>query len=197
MLTYPKVLVALFLCFVVSARGNSPLIYDVRSAWRSPEPISEYDAVLQRVGVREGVDWRLLSAIAYHESRFRNNVVSSAGARGIMQVRPVVARHFNIPTTRITDVETNVMLAARLLRSIESGLSLPSETPPQDRISLILACYNAGERPVAMARRRARASGRNADSWADVSRFLSFRQTRAFVRKVMAQYSEYCLVVSI
>ncbi len=180
---------------VVATVSPCPFIYDVRTAWIEQEeeqPISEYDDILQRVGIREGVDWRFLSAIAYHESRFLNHVVSSSGARGIMQVRPVVARHFNVPTSRITDVETNVMLAAKLLRTIETGLSLPSEVPSRDRMSLILACYNAGEAHIATARRKAKASGRNADSWTDVSRYLGRRQTNAFVRKVIAQYSEYC-----
>ncbi len=169
--------------------------YNVYTAWmlqEKEEPISEYDDVLQRVGVQEGVDWRLLSAIAYHESRFRHHVVSSTGARGIMQVRPVVARHFNVPTKYITDVEINVLLAAKLLRAIEEGLKLPPDIHADDRMGLILACYNAGEAHVARARRRARASGHDADTWNDVSSYLGRRQTTAFVRKVIAQYEEYC-----
>jgi membrane-bound lytic murein transglycosylase MltF len=168
-----------------------PYTYDVYSTWMKQEPISQYDRLLQRVGMQEGVDWRLLSAIAYHESRFRHHVVSSAGARGIMQVRPVVARHFNVPTAHITDLETNVMLAAKLLRAIEEGLDLPADTPPDDRTGLILAAYNAGEAHVATARRRARAAGHNPNSWADVAPYLGRRQTTAFVRKVTSLYSEY------
>lgn len=179
---------------IAKAAEAPDFIYNVYTAWQvsDEEPISEYDEVLQRIGVQEGVDWRLLSAIAYHESRFRHHLVSSAGARGIMQVRPVVARHFNVPTSHITDVETNVMLAAKLLRAIEEGLKLPPGTHNDDRMGLILACYNAGEAHVGKARRRANASGRDGDSWDDVSRYLGRRQTTAFVRKVIAQYGEYC-----
>lgn len=183
----------------VLAEAGNRFIYDVRRAWmRIPEAeISEYDDVLRRVGAREGVDWRLLSAIAYHESRFLHNVVSPKGARGIMQVRPVVARHFNVPTSLITDVETNVMLAAKLLRTVEDGLGLPPGVPRRDRMSLVLACYNAGDGRVATARRRVRDAGGDANSWSDVSRYLNRRQTNAFVRQVIAQYSDYCLLASL
>lgn len=41
---------------------------------------------------KEGYDWRLISAIAYSESRFNPYVVSRKGAKGLMQVMPRVAR---------------------------------------------------------------------------------------------------------
>jgi membrane-bound lytic murein transglycosylase F len=156
--------------------------------------ISEYDDVIRSVGMREGVDWRLMSAIAYHESRFKSHVVSSCGARGIMQIMPVVARHFNVPQDRVTDVEINVMLAAKLLKNIEQSMHLPATTPNDDRMSLILASYNAGVGNLADARRRARLSGLDANSWDNVAPLLARRQTDAFVRNVMERYSDYCML---
>jgi soluble lytic murein transglycosylase-like protein len=38
-----------------------------------------------------GIDYRLALAIMAVESNFRNDAVSSAGARGIMQIRPILA----------------------------------------------------------------------------------------------------------
>lgn len=159
--------------------------------------ISEYDDVLRRLGAVEGVDWRLLSAIAYHESRFRCNLVSPAGARGLMQVRPVVARHFNVSVTLLGDLETNITLAARLIRTVESKLNLPTETAPRDRLSLVLACYNAGDSHVAVARKLAELNGADPNSWHSVSRFLRRGQTNAFVRQVLDSYSEYCMMTAI
>lgn len=177
-------------------------------------PISQYDDVIRRVAEREGCDWRFLSAIAYHESRFKPNVVSNKGACGIMQIMPVVARHFNVPQELISDTETNVTLAAKLLKDIENSIKLPSGTAEMDRMCMVLACYNAGVGHIADARRLAGKHGYSPNSWSDVSRFLELksqpdyysdevvrngvfrgsRQTLAFVNNVMGQYDSYCML---
>lgn len=176
--------------------------------------ISQYDDVIRRVADREGLDWRFLSAIAYHESRFKSHVVSNKGAQGIMQIMPVVARNFNVPVEKVADTETNVMLAAKLLKNIEKSIQLPAGTSYKDRMSIVLACYNAGVGHIADARRLAKKHGRSANRWEDVSHFLQLKsqpeyygdevvrngifngskQTLAFVRNVMGQYDDYCLL---
>lgn len=110
--------------------------------------------------MREGVDWRLLSAIAYKESRFRHNVVSPSGACGLMQIMPVTARHFKIDQRRLSDPEVNITLAAKLIKSIDESLGFAEGTPDESRLSIILAAYNCGIGTVRDARRLARAEGR-------------------------------------
>ncbi len=195
-----KLLIVLILSTVGATADlvcQSFYIYDVRSVQIPRVEISRYDDIMRRVAMREPMDWRLLLAIAHHESGFRPDAVSSKGARGIMQVRPIVARHFNIPVALINDVETNVMLAAKLLRSNEKDMNIAAGTPLYDRLALVLACYNAGDRHVTTARRAARLHGLDPNSWVDVSRFLNRPQTTAFVRNVMEQYAEYCMIVPI
>ena len=38
--------------------------------------ISPYDELIRHISEEEGHDWRLISAMAYHESRFRSHLVS-------------------------------------------------------------------------------------------------------------------------
>jgi membrane-bound lytic murein transglycosylase F len=174
--------------------------------------ISRFDPIMRRVGEEEGQDWRLMSAIAYSESRFIEDLKSSQGAMGIMQIRPVVARHFNVPVDAIDDTETNIRLAGMLLAEIDSMLRIPSSTPTEDRLSIILASYNAGIGHVLDARRLARSEGANPNSWSDVSRYLELKsnpdyyeldivksgkftgskQTNGYVREVMRKYNQYC-----
>ena len=173
--------------------------------------ISRFDPIMRRVGEEEGQDWRLMSAIAYSESRFIEDLKSSQGAMGIMQIRPVVARHFNVPVDAIDDTETNIRLAGMLLAEIDSMLRIPSSTPTEDRLSIILASYNAGIGHVLDARRLARSEGANPNSWSDVSRYLELKsnpdyyeldivksgkftgskQTNGYVREVMRTYNQY------
>lgn len=174
--------------------------------------ISPFDHVMREVGEREGADWRLMAAIAYCESRFKPNVVSNRGAKGLMQIMPVVARQFGVPDEEVMDPEVNITLAVKLLNEIESMMQIPDGTSYNDRMSLVLASYNCGVGHVADARRLAAKYGMNSNSWDDVAHFLTqkskpeyygdevvrngiFRgseQTLGFVKSVMRRYSSYC-----
>ena len=176
----------------------------------------ETSPVERQVGEEEGLDWRFMSAIAYSESRFIENLKSNQGAMGIMQIRPVVARHFNVPVESISDTETNVRLAGMLLSELDTMLRMPASTPIEDRLSIILASYNAGIGHVLDARRLARSEGANPNSWDSVrdylikksdpayyeldivqsGRFTGSSQTVNYVNEVMRMYRKYCKLAS-
>ena len=178
--------------------------------------ISRFDPIMREVGDEEGFDWRFMSAIAYSESRFIENLESSQGAKGIMQIRPVVARHFNVPVESINDTETNVRLAGMLLSELDTMLRIPNSTPAEDRLSIILASYNAGIGHVLDARRLARSEGANPNSWETIRHYLDLKadpayyeldivksgrftgsgQTTSYVNEVMRKYRQYCTLAS-
>ena len=178
--------------------------------------ISAYDLLIRNISEQEGHDWRLLSAIAYHESRFQADLVSCQGARGLMQIMPSVARNFSVSAEEACDPETNVWLANKLLTAINQSLRLPADTPERDRMSLLLAAYNSGIGHVRDARRLASHFGENPDSWEVVSRYLKLeadpayyehevvqcgrftgsRYTLAYVDQVLGRYDRYCRMVA-
>ncbi len=178
--------------------------------------ISAYDAIIRDVSEREGHDWRLISAIAYHESRFTADITSRRGACGLMQIMPSVARQFDVPAEEVLDPEVNVWLANRLLSEIHATLRLSAATSERDRMSLVLASYNSGIGHVCDARRLARHYGEDPDSWEVVARYLTLksepeyyqnevvrcgrftgsRQTLAFVDDVMGRYDKYCRIAA-
>ncbi len=174
--------------------------------------LSAYDNIIRSVSEREGNDWRLVSAIAYHESRFTADRVSARGARGLMQVRPVVAREFGVPAELLSDPAINVRLANLLLNRIGRMLELPADMPERERLGFVLAGYNSGPGHVADARRLAAAYGEDPDRWEVVARYLGLksdpeyyrnevvrhgcfvggRQTADYVGAVLARYDRYC-----
>lgn len=174
--------------------------------------ISAYDNIIRKVSEQEGHDWRLMSAIAYHESRFTADITSRSGARGLMQIMPSVARQFEVPMESVTDPETNVWLANKLLSKIMSTLRFPAGTSARDRMSIVLASYNSGIGHVGDARRLARLYGEDPNSWEVVARYLQLkaepeyyenevvkcgrftgsRQTLAYVDDVIGRYNKYC-----
>lgn len=173
--------------------------------------ISAYDVLMRRIAREEGLDWLLMSAIAYNESRFESDLISKRGAVGLMQVMPRVGRQFNVEKEHLTDPETNIRLAGRILKKIDSTLKMGASASEDDRMSIILACYNSGIGHVSDARRLARNNGENPNSWEVVVRYLhkkadpefyenelvrcgkftGSRQTEAYVREVMKRYDTY------
>ncbi len=174
--------------------------------------ISAYDALFRNICGEEGHDWRLVSAIAYHESRFRADLVSRRGARGLMQIMPSVARQFDISAERASEPEVNIRLANWLLSNIASSLDIPTDVPERDRLSILLASYNSGIGHVSDARRLARRYGEDPNSWEVVGRYLTLKadpayydteevkcgrftggpQTLAYVDQVLGCYDRYC-----
>ncbi len=173
-------------------------------------PISPYDPIFKEVCKEHGNDWRFMSAMAYHESRFTPDAKSSQGASGMMQIMPRIARSFDVEQEALSDVETNIMVANLLVNSIEKMLKFPASTPERDRMGLILACYNGGIGYVLDARKLARQSGESPYQWSvisgylikmkdaefaasnDVRQFKGVGQTIAYVKNVINHYDHYC-----
>ncbi len=191
--------------------GNSTSVY----VEQREIVISPYDPIFQEICWVYGNDWRLMSAIAYHESRFRNDVTSSRGARGMMQIMPNTAKHFGIERDDLSNVETNIMVANMLVNRIEKMLKLPESTPERDRMGLILACYNGGIGYIFNAQKLTRHQGKNPYEWDAVAQnlkqmgcakfasangvrhFRGVSQTMAYVGNVLGHYNHYCEIASI
>ena len=160
--------------------GFAACVADIVPPCRVVGGISVWDELFRRVGAREAVDWRLLAAIAYHESHFRDGVRSGAGAVGMMQIMPVTARHLGIGASQLSDPETNVTAAARLLEEIEAQLALADSMDAEEKLRIVLAAYNSGVGTVRNARRLAEAEGSDADLWETVADYLALMGDRTY-----------------
>jgi membrane-bound lytic murein transglycosylase F len=123
--------------------------------------ISPYDDLIQRYSSRYGMDWRLMSAQAYQESRFDPKAKSWVGALGLFQVMPGTGKSLGF--LKLEDPEqgthAGVMYMSRLIGQLEP------ELPFKHRLRFALAAYNAGLGHVLDARRLAREQGWNPDKW--------------------------------
>ncbi|MFR9524386.1 MAG: transglycosylase SLT domain-containing protein [Rikenellaceae bacterium] len=184
----------------------------LHNKWETTVQISPYDHLFRSLSEQHGNDWRLLCAMAYHESRFQPDVTSRCGARGILQVMPNVAKQFDISVEQLYNVEDNIYVANKVLTLIDDMLKLPEATPSNDRLKLTLAAYNCGIGRVADARRLARSFGESTTSWDVVAKYLSMMnspeyyqldavkygrftgagQTLAYVKNVVNHYESYC-----
>ncbi len=136
--------------------------------------ISVWDTQLRTIATQVGVDWRLMSAMAYHESRFRNDQVSHKGAVGLMQVTPIAAEDLGLDEGYdLADPSTNISLAAKLLRRNSRALGFGNFPSTDDQIAIVVASYNCGITRTIEAQRLVVAAGGNGSSWSDISAMMT------------------------
>ncbi|MBI4964709.1 MAG: lytic transglycosylase domain-containing protein [Desulfomonile tiedjei] len=101
----------------------------------------DYAGILVSAGKEFDIDPILLTAVTHVESSFRPKAASGKGARGLMQLRPVVLNVLGV--TDPWDPHQNIMAGASYLRTcFERYSSEPEST------FLALAAYNIGPGPV-------------------------------------------------
>jgi soluble lytic murein transglycosylase len=154
---------------------------------RYPRPFPE---AFQKASAAHGVNESWLYAVARQESRFIPDIVSSAGAVGLMQLMPATAREVakkmgmaNYRKEHLNDPAVNARFGAFYLRECLNGLNG----------SLVLAAvaYNAGPGRARTWRARAVSQGGAAiegDIWVES---IPFDETRDYVKKVLANVKAY------
>ncbi|MBW2489858.1 MAG: lytic transglycosylase domain-containing protein [Deltaproteobacteria bacterium] len=121
-----------------------------------------YDHFISEASHTHGVPFTLLKALIKTESDFNPTAVSSAGARGLMQLMPE-----NIKTLKIKnpfDPRENVMGGTRYLKQLINRFN--------GKLPLALAAYNAGPGVVEK-----------------YQRIPPFQETENYVKQVMKYYS--------
>lgn len=121
-------------------------------------PRHAYETLIREAAARYGVEAALIKAIMQAESAFDALAVSRAGARGLMQLMPALAKELGVQDP--FDARQNVMGGARYLRRL---LDLYD-----NNLRLVLAGYNAGETSVRQ-----------------YGGVPPFRETQHYVRRVM------------
>lgn len=127
----------------------------------SGSKLSPYDDTVKEIADRYGMDWRLVTAQMFQESRFDPNARSFAGARGLMQVVPRTAREMGF--TDLHDPATGIEAGVAYLDWLEGRF--PGDIDFQERIYFQLAAYNAGAGHVRDARRLAQQLDYDPNIW--------------------------------
>lgn len=137
-----------------------------------------HEDVIREQSRDKGVDASLIAAVIYSESKFSDRI-SSAGARGLMQITPDAAneieRHSGGTTFKLKDLgdpEINIRYGTYLLRELLDRYD--------GDVAAALAAYNAGPG--------------NADKWggSELSvEAIPFPETRAYVEEVLEKQRAY------
>ena len=153
---------------------------------------------LFRAGASEsGFDPLMLVAQAFQESGLDHSKRSSAGAVGIMQIKPSTAADRNVGIPNIDAVGDNIRAGARYMRFLEDRYFSADDMSDLESWIFALAAYNAGPARIQQMRRIAKDEGHDPDRWLDNVEIVASRkigrETVHYVRSVFKYYVAYRL----
>lgn len=136
--------------------------------------VSIYDDLFKKHAKGTKYDWYFLAAICYHESRFKNNLTSWAGAAGIMGLMPRTAASLGLTSKDRMNPDLSIGAAVELLDRLDKIFRKIENI--QEREKFILAAYNAGNGHINDAQALARKYGANPYLWEDnVKKYLELK----------------------
>lgn len=151
--------------------------------------ISPYDKLIKTAAKKADMDWRLVAAVIYNESKFDPQAESWAGAYGLMQVMPESADLFHI--NDYEEPAQNIKVGVKLLKWLDDSFAkeIPDST---ERIKFVLAAYNVGLGHVRDAQRLAKKYGKDPTKWeGNVDYFLLNKSASKFYKDPVVHWG-YC-----
>lgn len=136
--------------------------------------VSIYDDLFKKHAEGTRYDWQSLAAICYHESRFQNNLVSWAGAAGIMGLMPRTAKSLGLSNEDRMNPDLSIGAAVDLLDRLNNIFKDIKDD--NERLKFILAAYNGGNGHVNDAQALALKYGANPNVWeGNVKKYLELK----------------------
>ena len=132
------------------------------------ERLPHFRPLFEAASTQSGIDWRLLAAVGYQESKWDPLAQSADGALGVMMLTNDTADAMGVHDRK--NPEQNILAGARYLAEVRD--KVPDRIPEPDRTWLTVAAYNVGFGHLEDARVIAQSRGKDPDSWTDVRECL-------------------------
>ena len=153
-------------------------------------------ALFRKYGAQYNMDWMLMAAQGYQESRLDQDAKSAVGAIGVMQVMPETGKELNVGD--ITKVDPNIHAGIKFIRSMIDKYYANEPMDDLNKVLFAFAAYNAGPGRIRQLRREATTRGLDANVWFDnVERVASERigrETVTYVSNIYKYYVTYLLI---
>jgi len=165
----------------------------------SNEEIAKFQRTVEffrKYGDKFDMDYLLLMAQGYQESRLDQNAKSPVGALGVMQVMPATGKDMNVGD--ITQIEPNIHAGVKYIRFMVDQFY---ENEPMDKLNkglFAFAAYNAGPGRISQLRGLAAKRGLNPNVWFNNVEVIASekigRETVTYVSNIYKYYVAYKLI---
>jgi membrane-bound lytic murein transglycosylase MltF len=167
---------------------------------RSPAEIKKFNdlvALFRKYGDKYDVDYVLMAAQGYQESRLNQSAKSHVGAVGVMQVMPATGKELKVGDIRQT--EPNVHAGIKYVRFMIDEYFAKENMTRLDKGLLAFASYNAGPARVRELRREAEKRGLNPNIWFNNVEIIAAEkigaETVTYVSNIYKYYIAYRMVL--
>jgi membrane-bound lytic murein transglycosylase MltF len=156
--------------------------------------------IFQKHASAYGLDWLMIAAQGYQESRLDQSARSPAGAIGVMQLLPSTAASDAVGIPDIHELEPNVHAGVKYLRWIVDTYFSDDSLDDLDKTLFAFAAYNAGPSRLARLRDEAGAEGLDRNRWfRNVERVVAReigRETVQYVANIYKYWVAYRLALA-
>jgi membrane-bound lytic murein transglycosylase F len=154
---------------------------------RTSNSISLYDKLIKECAAKQGLDWRLVAAIIYRESKFNPHAIGKGGSYGLMQIMSETAAYLGMKDlSPESQVECGCKYIRRLITKYSDG-----GVDTVDLYKFVLAAYNAGPCHIDDARLLAKQKGYNPNRWQDVEKMLVKLSDKKYTKNVQLKCGNY------
>ncbi len=151
--------------------------------------------IIKRYAGQYEIDWLIIAAQAYQESRFDQDKRSPAGAVGVMQVLPTTAADKAVGIPDISTLENNIHAGVKYLNWLRKTYFSDPAISPLDQVLFSFAAYNAGPGNMRRARRRTEKLGFDPNRWFGNVEIGMYRavsgEPASYVRNIYKYYVTY------
>ena len=142
------------------------------------------------------VDYLLMMAQGYQESRLDQHVKSAVGAVGVMQVMPETGKQMGVGD--ITQLEPNIHAGVKYLKYVENTYFADAPMDPLVKALFAFASYNAGPSRIQELRKEAGRRGYDPNRWFRNVEYVVAekvgQETVTYVSNIFKYYIAYQLV---
>ena len=155
--------------------------------------------VFQKYGDQYHIDWLLMTAQGYQESRLDQNKKSKVGAIGVMQIMPATGKELKVGD--INNVDNNINGGVKYIRYLIEQYYGKEQMTDLNKVLFAFAAYNAGPTRISQLRVEAGKRGLNPNIWFDnVERIAAERigsETVQYVSNIYKYSVAYKLVTEL
>lgn len=153
--------------------------------------------IFRKYGERYNVDWLLMAAQGYQESRLNQSVRSHVGAIGVMQVMPATGKELKVGD--IKKIDPNIHAGVKYMRWMIDHYYGDQPMTPLDKALFSFASYNAGPARIARLRTETQKRGFDPNIWfGNVENLAAEKigaETVTYVSNIYKYYIAYRLIM--
>ncbi|MFC1580193.1 transglycosylase SLT domain-containing protein [Thermodesulfobacteriota bacterium] len=145
------------------------------------------------------MDWLLVAAVGYQESRIDQSVKSPAGAIGVMQMLPSTAKAHPVNIPEIQMMEKNIQAGIKYLDWLYETYYEKEDMDRLNKHLFTFAAYNAGAGKISRLRKEAKKAGFDPNIWFGNVEVIAAkrigRETVQYVSNIFKYYVAYRLIM--